>query len=216
MITDVHEAAPDDIIESVTRTAPDVIFIGGDLIEAKTAESSESYGKRGNKNAYDLLNKAIKIAPVIYAPGNHEAYINEAHRDKIKATGAVFLENSSVTVKINGYNITVGGVTSKPDPVWLAKFSQSGLYKILLCHQPEQYIRLFPDLNVDIVLSGHAHGGQWRFFGRGVYAPGQGIFPRYTRGIYKKKLLVSAGASNNEPIPRIFNPCEIVDIEFIK
>jgi predicted MPP superfamily phosphohydrolase len=65
-------------------------------------------------------------------------------------------------------------------------------------------------------LSGHAHGGQWRIFGRGVFAPHQGLFPKYTSGLHDEKLLISRGASNNVPlIPRFFNPREVLDIHII-
>ena len=67
----------------------------------------------------------------------------------------------------------------------------------------------------DIVFAGHAHGGQWRIFGRGMFAPGQGIFPRYTKGFYGN-LLVSAGAHNSEILPRINNKCEILEVNFVR
>ena len=70
------------------------------------------------------------------------------------------------------------------------------------------------DRNIDLVLSGHAHGGQIRLLGRGLYAPGQGILPAYTGGLHSGphgKLLISRGLSNTAlPVPRLFNPPEIV------
>ena len=68
----------------------------------------------------------------------------------------------------------------------------------------------FQEQPIDLVVSGHAHGGQWRFFGHGVFAPGQGILPKYTKGFYNGNLLVSAGMTNTAPVPRLFNPTEIV------
>ena len=65
----------------------------------------------------------------------------------------------------------------------------------------------------ELVLSGHAHGGQWQFFGHGVWAPGQGWWPRYTKGVYVGRLVVSAGLSNTTWVPRICNPTEVVYIE---
>ena len=63
-------------------------------------------------------------------------------------------------------------------------------------------------------MAGHAHGGQWRFFGRGIYAPGQGLFPKYTSGLYREGgeiLAVSRGMTNSVRwIPRFFDPCEIL------
>ena len=80
-----------------------------------------------------------------------------------------------------------------------------------MCHHPEYY-EWYPIIkSADLVLSGHAHGGQWRFFGRGVYAPGQGLWPKYTKGVYDGRLVVSAGCSNSTtPVPRLFNPSEVV------
>ena len=67
--------------------------------------------------------------------------------------------------------------------------------------------------DVDLVLAGHAHGGQVRVFGRGLYAPGQGLLPKYTHGVIDHRMIVSAGASNSVSIPRWGNPCEVLRIE---
>jgi predicted MPP superfamily phosphohydrolase len=85
--------------------------------------------------------------------------------------------------------------------------------KILLCHHPEYYERYLKDKSIDLTVSGHAHGGQWRFFGKGVFAPGQGIFPRYTSGVYDGKLVVSRGLKPARIIPRFFNAPEVVIID---
>ena len=63
-------------------------------------------------------------------------------------------------------------------------------------------------------MSGHAHGGQWRIFGRGVYAPGQGIFPKYTSGVIDGRCVISRGLSNHTHVPRIFNPPELVMVYY--
>ena len=65
----------------------------------------------------------------------------------------------------------------------------------------------------DLILSGHAHGGHWRFFERGIYAPHQGLLPKYTHGIHFGRFIISTGAVNNtKPIPRFFNAPEILKI----
>ncbi len=71
-------------------------------------------------------------------------------------------------------------------------------------------------MDIQLIFSGHAHGGQWRipFTNKGVYAPGQGLFPEYCQGVYDGRLVVSAGLSNTTWIPRFFNPREIVVVEF--
>ena len=86
-------------------------------------------------------------------------------------------------------------------------------YKILLSHHPEYYEPYIKELPIDLVLSGHAHGGQCRIFGQGLIAPGQGFFPKYTSGIYDERLIVSRGIGNQFIVPRVNNPREIIVIK---
>lgn len=103
-----------------------------------------------------------------------------------------------------------------PPTAWLHAFEQEGGFKLLLCHQPEYWTLRAPYLatfNIDLILAGHAHGGQIRLFDRGLYTPGEGIFPKYTSGLHRcnrSKLLISRGLSNTTWIPRIGNPPELV------
>ena len=84
---------------------------------------------------------------------------------------------------------------------------------LLLCHHPEYYPEYIRDTVIELTVAGHAHGGQWNFFGRGVFAPGQGLFPKYTAGVYDGgRLIVSRGATNTVKVPRFFNPTETVII----
>ena len=97
-----------------------------------------------------------------------------------------------------------------PDLAWLKDFEQQDGFKILLCHHPEYRDRYLKDMKIDLILSGHAHGGQIRFAGQGLFAPGQGLFPKYTSGMYGN-LVVSRGLANTAGfIPRLGNPTEIV------
>lgn len=107
-----------------------------------------------------------------------------------------------------------------PETAWLSDFEKEQGYKVLLCHHPEYWSLREPQLchhPIDLVLSGHAHGGQVRLFGRGVYAPGQGWMPKYTSGVFEGehgKMLVSRGLANTAgPVPRVFNPTEVVYVE---
>ena len=83
------------------------------------------------------------------------------------------------------------------------------IYKVLLCHHPEYY-RFLQSYNIDLILSGHAHGGQIRVANYGIFSPGQGLLPKLTKGVYDGRLVVSAGCSNTASIPRWGNPCEVV------
>lgn len=110
----------------------------------------------------------------------------------------------------------IGGATRaaahKPETDWIPSFTSQPGYKIILSHHPE-YWPLLKDENIDLILSGHAHGGQWRFFNHGVWSPGQSWWPRYTKGVYEGRLVVSTGLSNTTWVPRLFNPTEVVYIE---
>ncbi len=112
---------------------------------------------------------------------------------------------------IAGVGGAVTAAQHKPVLDWLPSFACQPGYKILLSHHPEYYPLIPPA--VDLILSGHAHGGQWRIFGHGVWSPGQGFWPRWTRGVYKGRLVVSAGLNNTTWVPRIGNPTEVVYIE---
>ena len=103
---------------------------------------------------------------------------------------------------------------------WLDEFEKQEGYKILLSHHPEYWSLREPMLRnrkIDLVLSGHAHGGQWQFMGRGILAPGQGFFPRFTHGVHygpHGRMIVSRGLHNPfRYIPRWGNPCEAVYVE---
>lgn len=113
---------------------------------------------------------------------------------------------------ISGIGGAVAASRHKPETDWIPSFTSQPGYKIILSHHPE-YWPLLKDENIDLILSGHAHGGQWRFFGHGVWSPGQGWWPRYTKGVYEGRLVVSTGLSNTTWVPRLFNPTEVVYIE---
>ena len=109
----------------------------------------------------------------------------------------------------------------KSESGWLDEYEKADGYRILMCHHPEYWCLREPmliDRKFDLVLAGHAHGGQWRIAGRGVLAPGQGLFPKYTEGRFRGsygEMIVSRGLTNSEPlVPRWGNPCEMIILEF--
>lgn len=189
-----------------------------------------------------FLTACASIAPTYVSLGNHEWMISDEDIEKVQETGVVMLDNSWVEERglviggltsaiISNYREFRQGKKERypyrsrhshpaflmPDASWLTEFEQQEGYKILLCHHPEYWSLREPFIinrNIDLVLSGHAHGGQVRLFGHGLYAPGQGLFPKFTSGVYDRRLIVSRGLANTaHPVPRIFNPTEVVYIE---
>ncbi|MBQ3405508.1 MAG: metallophosphoesterase [Oscillospiraceae bacterium] len=160
-----------------------------------------------NSNAISFLKEAAKIAPLCFSPGNHERYISAQQVSALKDGGLVYLDNSDAVIA----GLVVGGLSSRPDLKWLEAFGKKRGSKLLLCHHPEYWRRYVSDKSIDLTLSGHAHGGQWRVGGRGLFAPGQGLLPRYTRGVFfGGRLVVGAGLSNPSRVPRINNSPELV------
>ena len=101
------------------------------------------------------------------------------------------------------------------DP-YLERFEQEPGFRLLLCHHPEVYRDYVRGRNIDFTLCGHAHGGQIQLFGRGLYAPGQGVFPKLTHGLHDSgRMMISRGMTNGAKprIPRINNPCELILLE---
>ena len=147
--------------------------------------------------------------------GLTSGYVTDYRRFKATQGGA---ERYPKKEDLSGIGGAVTASQHRPETAWLQAFSSTPGLHILLSHHPE-YLPLVPDA-VDLVLSGHAHGGQIRLFNpfkrewRGLWSPGQGFFPRWTRGVYEKnRLVVSSGLSNTARVPRICNPCEIVYLE---
>lgn len=141
------------------------------------------------------------------------------------------LEHQYVEIKVRESSFIIGGVddpaiTKHQNPKFnwekkmnqaFAVLKQNNAYKILLSHRPER-VKAYKKSCFDLVLSGHAHGGQVRipYLINGLFAPGQGLFPKYAGGVYKHNKLihiVSRGVSYHFLRPRVFNPPEVVVIE---
>jgi len=114
-------------------------------------------------------------------------------------------------LEANEQTRSIGGNRHVPPELgWLDSFCAEPGYHVLLCHHPEYYPRWLKSRPVDLILSGHAHGGQVRLFGQGLYAPGQGVLPRLTGGVKDGRLVISRGLANCQRVPRLFNPPEMV------
>ena len=205
---------------AVKQAAPDLIFLTGDLVD-EYAEAPIPYAK--------AVGKALSaIAPTYYVTGNHEWWSGEAERicDHMEALGVHVLRGDAMTMELNGEKITFCGIDD-PDSgesgqqlSQLEKCDKGDTFTILLAHRPEE-ITSYLDGAYDLILSGHAHGGQWRIPGilNGLYAPNQGLFPSYAGGQYffdGTVFLVSRGlARESTRIPRIFNRPEVVVADLV-
>lgn len=219
-ISDLHNAEfgtdNQKLIDILKSEAPDAIVITGDLIDARrtNTEIAESFARR-----------CMEIADCYYVPGNHEARLGDtydAFESALIADGVNVLRNGSVRIRKEMDAIHIIGVD---DPAF-AKASDaitnldaalealsSDDFTILLAHRPE-LIDEHSKWGIDLVLSGHAHGGQIRLPGiGGLYAPGQGFFPRYTSGNYTvgdTEMIVSRGIGNSAFPLRVNDRPEVV------
>ncbi len=236
VVADLHSRPYSTVVQALKIIKPDIILLAGDILEI-----AAPYMRTRNKNGFEFLREALLIAPVYYTYGNHEIYYSHAKRNQSKAPDPkMFDEHLSIIRNLGVHiindsfeqytsvgeasNIFIGGVVcgydknpainlDVPNMSVVNEFASLNGYKILLCHYPHYYDKYLKNTDIDLILSGHAHGGQWRIFGRAVYAPHQGFFPKYTSGLHDNKLLISRGVVNNlRFIPRLFNPCEVLDV----
>jgi predicted MPP superfamily phosphohydrolase len=229
LASDLHAQDYKSPLALLKEAKPDYILLGGDIFEALDGSYSEK-----NETVFPFLEEVARIAPSFYCTGNHEdgaahsefkgikSFRGRGHRYSEDAINAI--KSSGVRFLLDSYEIydgiAFGGLASglileghMPDLEFLEAFSRLSEPKVLLCHHPEYYEPYVKNLPIELTLSGHAHGGQWRFFGRGVYAPGQGLFPKYTSGIHDGRFIISRGLKRTLIPPRIFNPTEIVIID---
>jgi len=230
ILSDVHNKAFD--LTVLENEKVDLILIPGDICSEHLSEEAWEHADKDKRSiiwkspdiALNLFQELPNIAPTFYSIGNHESRWNEFDKKIVRESGTILLDNEYYRFK----DMMIGGISSIPKELKensdntyinimegiIGKMKKEEGKKILLLHEPQLYDKYrLQEQPVDLVVSGHAHGGQWRFFGHGVFAPGQGIFPRYTKGFYNGNLLVSAGMTNTAPIPRFFNPTEIVIVE---
>ena len=226
-VSDLHnkEIGKDNesLLEMLKQAAPDIIVITGDLIDSRRTDL---------EIALDFAEEAVKIAPCYYVTGNHEARLEKCEELKasLRELGVVVLEDEQVVLTRDGEQITLFGID---DPSFeteyllghadevvdskLAGFSiEGGSYTVLLSHRPELF-EVYADHEVNLVLSGHAHGGQFRLpFVGGLFAPNQGFFPKYDAGLFSEgdtNMIVSRGLKSGGLLFRLNNRPELVLIE---
>ncbi len=225
-ISDLHNTEFDNsnnrLLTLIKDSSPDIIVVTGDIVDSRHTDV---------QIARDFINNASKIAPVYYVTGNHEARVNEENRiDNVALDENItILHNEDVLIQKGESEIQIIGVDD-PDYVSatysedymnyeLEKYSNSKHFKILLSHRPELF-DTYVSNNIEVVFSGHAHGGQFRLpFVGGIIAPHQGLFPEYDSGLYTENntnLIVSRGLGNSIFPFRINNPPEIIVATLIK
>ena len=229
LVSDLHSCQYGDhqaeLTDAIHLQKPDLICLAGDIFDNKLPDDNTAFFLAALSGKY----------PCYYVTGNHEYYAGpQAFREKMEIAeryGVIRLSNESKALEIRGQKITICGVddpVSVPDadrqylPDALRRIRQGlhgSSYTLLLSHRPE-FFSAYVDCGFDLTLCGHAHGGQWRIPGllrNGLFAPHQGLFPKYTTGKYSSgnaAMIVSRGLSRERTIvPRFYNRPEIVMIE---
>ena len=221
-ISDFHNTRnknlTNSIVNEIIEEKPDIIVLTGDIIDPETPHMEASF---------NFIDRIKDYAPIYYIAGNHEAGLDdyaETRKELIKY-GVIVLDNDKRVIERNGSKINILGIA---DP-YMAKNRKlkdkdiiktelnsltynEDYFTILLSHRPEAF-KIYAEYKMDLVFSGHAHGGQFRLpFIGGLYAPHQGVFPKYTNGTFKKDnttMVVSRGIGNSFPI-RINNRPNLV------
>ena len=226
-VSDLHNAefgeGNEKLIELLSQTDSDMIVITGDLIDSRHTDI---------EIALEYARHAIKLAPVYYVSGNHEARVREYEDLKmgLAEAGVIVLEDQKVQITREGESIYILGIDDpsfQEDYLFGAAASvtssalselqnESDCYTVLLAHRPELF-ETYVDAGVNLVFSGHAHGGQFRLpFIGGLVAPNQGFFPEYDAGLFSEDsttMIVSRGVGNSIIPIRINNRPEIVVAE---
>lgn len=222
VVTDFHSSDnADDVVAMVASCAPDAVLLVGDMFD-------DDIANRPTERTLSLMRQLSAQYPCYYVSGNHEAWTGEmdALYQQTEEAGVTVLRMSSGVLTVRGQRIALCGV---PDPYEMV-FSgapdteeqlrqaledvDSADFTVLLAHRPELLAK-YAQFPLDLVVSGHAHGGQVRIPGvlNGLYAPNQGWFPKLAGGAYTQDgttLIVSRGLAVRTRLPRIFNRPEVV------
>lgn len=222
VVTDFHSSDnAEEVAAMVASCAPDAVLLVGDMFDDDTQN-------RPTERTLSLMRQLSAQYPCYYVSGNHEAWTGEmdALYQQTEEAGVTVLRMSSGVLTVRGQRIALCGI---PDPYEMV-FSgapdteeqirqaledvDSADFTVLLAHRPELLAK-YAQFPLDLVVSGHAHGGQVRIPGvlNGLYAPNQGWFPKLAGGAYTQNgttLIVSRGLAVRTRLPRIFNRPEVV------
>ena len=222
VVTDFHSSDnADDVVAMVTSCAPDAVLMVGDMFD-------DDIANRPTERTLSLMRQLSAQYPCYYVSGNNEAWTGEmdALYQQTEEAGVTVLRMSSGVLTVRGQRIALCGV---PDPYEMVLSGapdteeqlrqaledvDSADFTVLLAHRPELLAK-YAQFPLDLVVSGHAHGGQVRIPGvlNGLYAPNQGWFPKLAGGAYTQDgttLIVSRGLAVRTRLPRIFNRPEVV------
>lgn len=224
LITDLHSCrygeGQSQLLSALEEAAPDLVLLGGDIFDDELPADP----------AMTFLKGAVKQYPCYYVTGNHEYWTGRVPEIKayLAGLGVQVLDGDCVVVQVRGEAVNLCGVD---DPEGgesafsrqleqTAQGRQAGAYTLLLSHRPER-MGQYASGGFDLVLAGHAHGGQWRIPGliNGLFAPDEGLCPGHAGGLYDiggSQLLVSRGlARESTRLPRIWNRPELVVVDLV-
>ncbi len=216
-VSDLHNAEFGEengtLISLIREAEPDIIAVTGDLVDSNRTDIG---------TALSFIRAVVKLAPVYFVSGNHEAMISDGEFESLLSgladAGVTVLDGASEDIIIGGGQIRLVGVR---DPAFGPLALPDGLkddsiYTVVLAHRPEFFAE-YAAAGADIILSGHTHGGQLRLpFVGGVIAPGQGWFPKYDAGLFEEngaRMIVSRGLGNSIIPVRINDRPELVIVE---
>lgn len=226
-VSDLHNTEMgkenEKLLTMLRGAAPDMIAITGDLIDCR---------RTNMEVALQFTAAAMEIAPCYYVTGNHEARISgyDELKERLTEQGVIVLDDKRIELEQSGEKIVLLGVNDpnfQTDSLYgdaesmmkgkLQELSKDeNEFTILLSHRPEMF-EIYVDGNIDLVFSGHAHGGQFRLpFVGGLVAPNQGLFPKYDAGLYTEeitKMIVSRGIGNSAFPLRFNNRPEVILVE---
>ncbi len=222
-IADLHNHQwGNQLIRCLKKENPDIIVITGDFVDSSHTDFDV---------AMEFIAQAKEIAPIYYVTGNHEAWLENYTELETLLTdaGVHMMDDTSEWLEKGDFKLNLIGIQ---DPDFVERDTFDGIqksivttkltsllnpsyYNIVLCHRPELFDG-YVEAGADLVLTGHAHGGQVRIpFVGGLVAPNQGLFPEYTAGVYHKNktdMVVSRGLGNSILPVRINNTPELVII----
>lgn len=216
-ISDLHNKDfGNQIVNKIKKENPDMIVLTGDLIDSHHPDVDV---------AFELVEKLVQIAPVFYVDGNHEErFLDiEKYHDKYENLGVCVLINEKIEIHKNGSSFTLIGLQDPVFSDWQT-FNENLQYltrrnknfSLMLTHRPE-YFKMYTPHPVDLILTGHAHGGQARipFLNISLFTPWEGFFPEYAQGTHVENdttMIISRGLGASLCPIRLFNRPELVVI----